>query len=594
MENIPAHNLDTLLSGLLSKYNTMLDCPARFAGIYCGQKVQHFIEYIKSYKRLKCITDEQALHEFGYLLTEHAHTWWLRRKGHFTVWSEALTALQNQYGKQRPAFLVYKDIFQHRFEDYTTEVDFIDDKYELLAELPEPKLSERNKLDLIFALLPIAMQSKLEYVNISSVMELKDHILKLKCNANVNGSVEMKDTNNGSVANSTTKENVNGPGNRIQDTTKVTHCESITATTMTIIPTMCLNDKDPIIKVRRTADLMPHIKSEGNGESNLEQEEEFISTEHHDAAVRNQQQSHENSNFQIDVDIMNQINNIIDESEMNCEVHDDDGVADTTNNITITSIKSVKENPTTTIGFLLNGETTIHAELTKKSHPAVRAHQEKTNSRKYKIRCSYCRKYNHIAQECLKRTKHMQLFPEKFVLTSSNIAPSDDSKSNDSKNETTTNNSNVSTNNDAAVTVVTTTNESATSSAPPADVSIATSSFTTSSSSSATSIASILQQAIAASVAAPAPIISHSVSPVVATTFSHITTVPSSSPSTSTTSLTTKLIAPINGPCPSKILAAKLRNSNGPSPKCHQCGTVGFYKSICPNCSPIYNSSQYK
>lgn len=573
MENIPTHNLDTLLSGLLSKYNTMLDCPARFAGIYCGQKVQHFIEYIKSYKRLKCITDEQALHEFGYLLTEHAHTWWLRRKGHFTVWSEALTALQNQYAKQRPAFLVYKDIFEHRFEDYTTEEDFIDDKYELLAELPEPKLSERNKLDLIFALLPIAMQSKLEYVNISSVMELKDHILKLKCNANEDGSIEMKDTTtNGSVANSATKENLNGPGNGKQDTTEVT------ATTMTIIPTMCLNDKDPIIKVRRTADLMPHIKSEGNGESNLEPEEEFISTEHPDA-VRNQQQSHENSNFQIDVDIMNQINNIIDESEMNCELHDD-GVAP------IPSIMTVKENPTTAIGFLLNGETTIHAELTKKSHPAVRAAQEKTNSRKYKIRCSYCRKYNHIAQECLKRTKHMQLFPEKFVLVSSNIMPSDDSKSNDSKNETTTSND--------TVTVVTNTNETATSLTPPADVSIATSSFTTSSSSSATSIASILQQAIAASVAAPTPIISHSVSPVVASTFSHITTVPSSSPSTSTTALTTKLIAPINGPCPSKILAAKLRNSNGPSPKCHQCGTVGFYKSICPNCSPIYNSSQYK
>ncbi|XP_013099735.2 uncharacterized protein LOC106081992 [Stomoxys calcitrans] len=598
MEDRTTNNFDLLIKNLLGKFNTLLDCPARFRGCYGGQSIQRFIEYIKSYKRVKCISDEQALQELGYLLTEHAHLWWLRRKCHFTTWSEALTALQNQYVKQRPAYLIYKDLFEHKFEDYTAEEDFIDDKYELLTELPDPMQSEKNKLDMIFALLPHSIQSKLEYANIINVAELKEQILKSKnrqC-SKVMDSKEKECTSNAPQypINGKRKNNFDEQ-HGIMATSALNHVETLCLPSTSTI----LNDKDPVIKVRRTEDLMPPIKVEASDDTNVEHQEEFIST-----ATVLPGGTRENPNFQIDMDIMNQINNIIDESELNC-----DSLCDTT--VQISSIMSIKDSPTTTIGFLLNGETTIQAEVSKKPHPAVCA--DATSTRKRKLRCSYCRSYGHGFQNCMKRLKHIELkllqksqepqeaqncmkrlkHSELKLLLKSQEPQEDTSKDKDSKRG------------DDTVTIVNITNDNDNSNASTNDVSNASTnaSITTTSTASPlvhhnafATVTTTAQQNMVTCVTTSTPTVSHSISiGQVSTTFSHqhiTTTATSSNPSSPAAALTTKLIAPINGPCPSKQMAAKFRNLNQPSPKCHQCGTVGFYKSICPNCSPIYNSQK--
>ncbi|XP_005177896.2 uncharacterized protein LOC101894850 [Musca domestica] len=562
-------NLNAIINNILCKYNTLLDCPVKFCGDYGGQKIQQFIEYIESYKKIKSISDEQALGELGYLLTEHAHSWWQRRKSHFTTWSEALTALHNQYGRQRPAFLVYKDIFEHKYEDYAMETEFIDDKYELLTELSDPKQSEKNKFDMIFALLPKEVQTKLEYGSITSVSELRQEILKLK----------LKESNETNVTTANSSENsnlVNGVHD-IEPKEENISCVSQTDTVQKdidpnecgeVVPaTTCIvNDKDPVIKVRRTEDLMPPlVKKESNNEDDTTMagpQEEFI-------AINQTSTTHDNVNFQIDIDIMDQINTIIDESEMNCESNHSGHNS---------PIMSVQESSSPTVGFLLNGETTIHAEVSKKPHPAVSAGGRPT-IRKMKLRCTYCRKYNHIAQDCIKRTRHMQLFPEKFLPTSK--ISGDEIKGNKEISSKSNNDVNVlPLSNESTSTAYSTSN--------------AFTNVPTSLTYTVTSTATMVSPTITTTVAATSipTVTQNNVSMSQAT--SHIT-IMTSNPPTPTASLTTKLIAPINGPCPSKLLAAKLRNSNTPSSRCHQCGTAGFYKSICPNCSPIYNcNQQYK
>ena len=60
-------------------------------------------------------------------------------------------------------------------------------------------------------------------------------------------------------------------------------------------------------------------------------------------------------------------------------------------------------------------------------------------------------------------------------------------------------------------------------------------------------------------------------------------------PSTSTNNAT-KLLTPSIVAAPAKPQISKLWNEPSPaaSLKCHQCGMLGYYRSICPNCSPIY------
>ncbi|XP_075157400.1 uncharacterized protein LOC142230646 isoform X1 [Haematobia irritans] len=565
MDNQSTCNLDELVTNLLGNFNTLLDCPARFCGTYGGQKIQQFIEYVKTYKRIKCINDAQALQELGYLLTEHAHLWWLRRKCHFTTWCEALTALQNQYTKQRPAYLIYKDIFEHKFEDYTEETEFIDDKYELLSELADPKQNEQNKLDMIFGLLPNNIQAKLEYVKILNVAELKRQILNIKGRKSATTEGKNSESHDVTKALSNAKRKHDSKGLQVENvaTSASNHVETLCSTSTNSTNS---NDKEPVIKVRRTEDLMPHVKIEEKDISSPQSQEEFIST-----ASVSPINADDNTNFQIDVDIMNQINHIIDESEMNC-----DNLCDTTVQIQST-LMPITETPTTTIGFLLNGETTIQAEVSKKPHPAVRAAVAVSLPKKQ--RCSYCRKYNHIAQDCLKRLRHMELFPEKFIKKPKEpveITTNNNKDSSMTEQAETTNNNNNSNVNPSTTENITTTTPTTTS--PPSfnsDVPAPT--------------ISIPQQNVASTTTTSTPIVNHSISLAqVSTTFSHHinTTTSSIFP------LTTKLIAPINGPSPSKQLAAKLRGINRASLKCHQCGTVGFYKSICPNCSPIYNSQK--
>lgn len=212
------------------------------------------------------------------------------------------------------------------------------------------------------------------------------------------------------------------------------------------------------------------------------------------------------------------------------------------------------------LGF--NIEERIHPEIYSKNYPE---HQSKSSinvTKKVKLRCSYCRKGNHTAQTCFKRAKHMQQSPERFLTTKSKeiILPSKNNEehaeyvsSNNNNNNSNTTNPNVSTTESAVTTPPIFLNQVPTTSIP------YTSLITT--------------------------------SPIVTSSSSVISNTNNESKLINTT-LTTKLIAPINGKTSNKMLAAKLlRSINTPSPKCHQCGTVGFYKSICPNCSPIYNNN---
>ncbi|XP_073831543.1 uncharacterized protein isoform X1 [Musca autumnalis] len=725
------YNVNEIINNLLKKYNTLLDCPVKFHGDYGGQKIQQFIECIKSYKTIKSISDEQALGELGYLLTDHAYSWWHRRKCFFTTWSEAITALQNQYCRQRPAFLVYKDIFEHKYEDYTKETDFIDDKYELLTELSDPKQSEKNKLDMIFALLPQNVQTKLEYGYISSVAELREQIVKLKKDKDdgAKNYTSPPTTNEASENSNTTT--VNGMeivepkveqnvANSETETSNVENSEINQSESGTeVMPhTICIeNDKDSIIKVRRTEDLMAEavIKSENidhdDDTTMTDKQEEFIHVNHQEESTAS-----ENRNFQIDLDIMDQINTIIDESEMNCESNQ---------SLHHTPIMSVQENVTNiTIDCSLNGETTMHAEVSKNPHPVVSAANSPTPQKAIRV-CSYCYKYNHVAQYCLKRKKHMQLFkyklparerkmeniannvnnnnnnnsngnscdieasvnktlsnettattytqfskltsnqmsaslftsaqenatnkttvvlhnrqtnipaevlkkPHPAVAAANNPTPnkaklrcsycrkcnhtiqncptkakhdqllpkkslSKKSNKEDITNNVNNNNNNNSNNDDVAASV----NKTLSNAAPTSfstSTSMQMSALITTSATGITiqSSPTIMTCVNAAATPPTNPVVSHnnsSLSQNTSTTYSHITTM-SSNPPTPNASLTTKLIPPIDGPGLSKLLAAKLRNTNGPSPKCHQCDTVGFYKSICPNCSPIYNSNQ--
>ncbi|KAM7346915.1 uncharacterized protein ACRADG_006643 [Cochliomyia hominivorax] len=547
-------SINSILKNLIKNFNTLLDCPVRFSGEYDKQKVQNFIEYIEYYKRIKCIADEQALQELQHLLLDEAQSWWLRRKAHLTTWSEALTVLENQYSKRRPAHVVYTEIIKHHYEDYESKDDFIDDKIELFSELSQPGLRDENKLEIIYALLPTDIQNKVKIVNVNSIKDLKEQLKILKLdsvtkpcdNENITSTSSTTTTITATNNNQAEMQNINSNNTTISPMPNNLNSISVPSFTSAAANE---DERDPIIKVRPTQDLMPpDIKEE---QENTPQIEEVINSNSDTTHANNIiQTTTSHDDFQIDSDIMNQINNIIDESEMNIR-----SLSNPDNRAFITESK----NGVTSLdmlGFIIDSKPT---EVTPTESPDPQNKYSLKGTKKNKIRCSYCRHFNHTAQVCFKRAKHMKLFPERFPTNKTK-----ESQINENTSEfVSLNNSNS--------TIVISNNTNAISS---------TESFVTPFSSS-NSIPGIS---------------------VPVTTLSNISPIVTSSPTVilnnisekcNNSSLTTKLIAPINGKMPNKILAAKLRITNTPSPKCHQCGTVGFYKSICPNCSPIYNNNNH-
>ncbi|TMW48203.1 hypothetical protein DOY81_006715, partial [Sarcophaga bullata] len=503
---------------------------------------------------VKCISDEQALEELQYLLHDHALNWWLRRKGNTNTWSEALVLLQNQFSKRRPAHVVYRDILNHSYDHYASKADFVDDQMELFSELAQAEMKEENKLDLIYALLPSDILNKVTNVKTHVVKGLKEQLSLIQLNEDNKQSNEKLARNENCILQADVNKSVYN-----EETETSTIREPITNSTITEdnSPNTQNSDGYSVLKVRRTEDLMPSdvkneqkiLSNEGHTPPDENNEQAIISNDDDlmPLEVKKEQESvasdinsdKTNDNFHIDSDIVKQINNIIDKSEMNTDALSDN------------HIQTVSPQPTNGASSLelleFHTEATIHPEtICLKSPPQQQSEKIANPTKKQRMRCSYCRLRSHTIQTCLKKARHLKLFPENHFQRKPPDNPAVCTKT------IAANKSSI---------------ESSTEVSLKSEISPVTSSLVT----------TIPLTSTAMSTAD----VNNTASVVVNNPIEKITN----------PSLTTKLIAPINGPMPSKLLAAKLRNTTTPSAKCHQCGNVGFYKSICPNCSPIYNNN---
>uniref|UniRef100_A0A1A9UHZ4 Retrotransposon gag domain-containing protein n=1 Tax=Glossina austeni TaxID=7395 RepID=A0A1A9UHZ4_GLOAU len=498
------------------RFQTLLDCSARFAGEHGSRKIQRFLDFIAAYKDVKRIKDEQALEELGHLLTNSAHDWWLRRKHHFLNWSETLTALQKHFSRQRPAHAIYAEIFGRSFDKYLQAEDFIYDKYELFHELPQPLPSERMQLDIIYALLPEEKRRNINHVNIMTVMDLMECVQDLQSNDITTVSTQHPNItmNNSKQCNADIK--IKSP--KAKEETKEIEIvcdesnpqkqkkrleEANESVDITLV-----QDRDPIIKVRRTEDLMPTIRD--NKEIR---------------AVQPQETNEKTTPpFQLASESINQIDHIINlcgnENDLPTNIG---GLG-----VSITSVADASQ-----ITYLLNGETTIAPEI-------VTPNQQQTfaKDKKPKIRYKLSRPFGSKFDINPKKVKYTKLVPERLKNTKKNTETI--TQSHCENVQSATGNTNI-----------------VMGAASMPDI-------------SSTNISQTISQS---------PTISPS-TPTTSTASNH----------TISNTLTTKLIDPINGPFSTKAAAAKMRLNAGTSPnaKCHQCGTIGFYRSICPNCSPIY------
>jgi hypothetical protein len=104
--------LEQLIRGL--KVNTekhFTHCPARFSGTQTREAVDDFLATVDFFKTCEGITDNNAAKGLTLLLKRTAHTWWTGIKGSIFIWTEAQTAIRNEFVPSPSAYQVYQQVF---------------------------------------------------------------------------------------------------------------------------------------------------------------------------------------------------------------------------------------------------------------------------------------------------------------------------------------------------------------------------------------------------------------------------------------------------------------------------------------------------
>jgi hypothetical protein len=159
------------LKGNTEKHFT--HCPARFSGTRTKEAVDDFLVTVEFFKTCEGITDNNAVKGLTLLLEGSAHTWWTGIKGSIFTWTEAQTAIRNEFAPSPPAFQVYQQVFASRQDDETPTGLVISEKRALLAQVNPPD-TESRQIDFIYGLLRLEIRVRVPRKTIRDFTSLLD------------------------------------------------------------------------------------------------------------------------------------------------------------------------------------------------------------------------------------------------------------------------------------------------------------------------------------------------------------------------------------------------------------------------------------
>ncbi|GLV46101.1 Arc2 [Carabus blaptoides fortunei] len=98
---------------------------------------------------------------------------WLGVKITIETWDEALDALRKAFGKKKPAYQLYIDLFSLIHEDQSNTDVFVCRARAILADIPD-KLDEKVQLDLVYVLLNRRIRKRIPCDDITTFSDLLD------------------------------------------------------------------------------------------------------------------------------------------------------------------------------------------------------------------------------------------------------------------------------------------------------------------------------------------------------------------------------------------------------------------------------------
>ncbi|XP_071052862.1 uncharacterized protein [Onthophagus taurus] len=127
-------------------------CSARFDGSnQNNDAVEAFVDAVQIYKECTDVSDDHALRGLPLLLTGEAAIWWQGVKSSVTNWNDAIKQLRAMYGITKPAYKLFRDLFNNEQGDVKCDV-FLCRARSIIAKMPY-KIPEEMMLDMVYGLL---------------------------------------------------------------------------------------------------------------------------------------------------------------------------------------------------------------------------------------------------------------------------------------------------------------------------------------------------------------------------------------------------------------------------------------------------------
>ncbi|GLV38506.1 Arc2 [Carabus blaptoides fortunei] len=100
-------------------------------------------------------------------------TWWLGLKTTIETWDEAPDALRKAFGKKKPSYQLYIDLFSLIHEDQSNTDVFVCRARAIFADIPD-KLDEKVQLDMVYRLLNRRIRKRIPRDDITTFSDLLD------------------------------------------------------------------------------------------------------------------------------------------------------------------------------------------------------------------------------------------------------------------------------------------------------------------------------------------------------------------------------------------------------------------------------------
>lgn len=151
---------------------SLADCTLKYNGIRDYNIVENFINSVTTYISSKHIQEQNAIRDFGLLLTDTASDWWTGIKSSIRSYEDLKTILRDTFQPPQPNWLLINDIGKDKQDEKETTDTYVTRQMARINRLTNFSLSDNQKIDLFYGHLRLKIKKTVNRNDVNTIAAL--------------------------------------------------------------------------------------------------------------------------------------------------------------------------------------------------------------------------------------------------------------------------------------------------------------------------------------------------------------------------------------------------------------------------------------